>query len=66
MNPYRTAREIRVQKQGQALRIRYSKTDFFSEGQEKQSEDTEKAGSMDTETKSEINGRFSGQFNIFL
>ncbi|MDR1103223.1 MAG: hypothetical protein LBL42_05650 [Tannerella sp.] len=65
MNPYITKREISVQKQGQgqALRIRYSKTDFFCEWQEKHPENTE---CMDTETKSEINERFSGQFNIFL
>jgi hypothetical protein len=62
-----TAREIgRLAEHRYTLRIRYSKADFFCEGQEKRSENAEKAGSMKTVTKNKIQERFSGQFNMFL
>jgi hypothetical protein len=48
------------------LRIRYSKADFFCEGQEKRPENTGKASRMKTVTKNKKQERFSGHFNMFL
>jgi hypothetical protein len=62
-----TAREIGARpKHGHTLYIRYSKTDFFCEGQEKRSESTEKVSSKKTVPKSKIHERFFGHFNMFL
>jgi hypothetical protein len=62
-----TAKEIGTRAMhGHVSHIRYSKADFFCEGQEKGSEHKEPAGDRKKGTKSKRHERFSGHFNVFL
>ncbi|MDR2042593.1 MAG: hypothetical protein LBP98_09820 [Tannerella sp.] len=62
-----TASEIgKRSKHKHTLFIRYSKAEFFCEGQEKRLEHTGKANSLETVAKGKRQDRFSGHFNMFL